>query len=312
MKAVRLHRFGGPEVLEYEEVATPELQSGQVLIRMAAAGVNPIDWKTREGGGAAAALGQPPIIPGWECAGLVEAVADENGQWQPGDRVCGLLNFPEAGNCYAELISADAGQLAPVPESVNLSTAGGLSLAGLTAWQALFDNGKLQSGQQVLILAAAGGVGHLAVQLAKWKGARVIGTASAANLEYLRELGCDQTIDYQQQDVAEVLKDVDLIIDAVGGKTAIKALGCLNENGVMVTLPSVTAAEVAEAAGEQGVTALPMRVRPDAGQLKQMLTIAAEGKLQLRQQQSFPLVEAPAAHQLSQTGRVRGKIILTP
>ncbi|MCW8885428.1 MAG: NADP-dependent oxidoreductase, partial [Motiliproteus sp.] len=248
MKAIQIHQFGGPEVLQINDVESQPLASGQVRIKTCGAGVNPIDWKTRQGGGAAQFLGEPPLTLGWECSGTVLEVSADVGDFKVGDKVAGLLNFPQAGNCYAQEVLAGADQLALCSQEIDLLAAGGLPLAGLTAWQALFDGADTQANHRVLVLAAAGGVGHLAVQLAKWKGAWVAGTASSANHQYLKQLGCDQLIDYHREQAADQLSDIDVIIDCVGGQTAIEALSCLKPDGVLITLPSVTAAEVVAAA----------------------------------------------------------------
>ena len=310
MHAMRLHQFGTVEVLQSEQIESPEIGPGELLIDVAAAGVNPIDWKTRQGGGAAPFQGEPPLILGWECAGTVHAVGEGVADFKVGERVCGLLNFPEPGRCYAEQVAAEASQLARLPESVDLIASGGLPLAGLTAWQALFDAGDLQPGQRVLVLAAAGGVGHLAVQLAKWKGAEVIGTASAANAEFLTELGCDRVIDYRNEDVTALVQDVDLILDGMGGDTGVEVLACLKPGGLSVTLPSVTAAQVIEAAEARGCRAVSVRVSPNGEQLAQLVALMAEGKLQLQVDKIVPLLQVAQAHSYSETGRARGKIIL--
>ncbi|MEH6625607.1 MAG: NADP-dependent oxidoreductase [Motiliproteus sp.] len=311
MKAVRLHEFGGPEVLQIEETSNVTLQPGQVRIKTSAAGVNPIDWKTREGGGAAGFIGELPVTLGWECAGEVIEVYGDEATLKVGDKVAGLLNFPAAGNCYAEQIVAPAKQLAICPECLDPVAAGGLPLTGLTAWQALFEGANLQPGQRVLILAASGGVGHLAVQLAKWKGAWVAGTASASNRDYLLELGCDQVIDYHQEAAGRTVSDIDVIIDAVGGETAIEALACLNKTGTVITLPSNTAAAVIAAAEQRGVKAQGIRVRSDASQLSELVQLMDKGRLKLHLDRSFPLQQVAQAHQHSQSGRARGKIVLT-
>ncbi len=310
MQAIQLHQFGAADQLQLEPIESPRPGPGEVVINMVAAGVNPIDWKTRQGGGAATFQGEPPLVLGWECAGVVSACGEAVTDFAIDDRVCGLLNFPAPGRCYAEQIRAKAEQLAKVPEGVDLVAAGGLPLAGLTAWQALFDTAKLQSGQRVLILAAAGGVGHLAVQLAKWKGAEVIGTASQANQTFLQQLGCDQGIDYRSQTVAESVANVDVILDCLGGDEGIKALTCLKPGGISVTLPSVTAAQVIEAAEAQGCRAASLRVLPSGEQLSLLMGLMAEGVLTLQVDKILPLAQAAEAHRYSETGRARGKIIL--
>lgn len=312
MRAIRLHQFGGSEVLQLEKIDPPSAGPGEVVVNVAGAGVNPIDYKTRQGGGAAAFQGEPPLILGWECAGTVAQVGEGVTGFVAGDRVCGLLNFPEPGRCYAEQVLAKAEQLALVPAELDLVQMGGLPLAGLTAWQALFDAAQLQPGQRVLVLAAAGGVGHLAVQLAKWKGAEVIGTASSANHAWLAELGCDRLVDYRTEAVADVVSDIDVILDGMGGDTGVEVLACLKPGGISVTLPSVTAAQVTEAAEARGCRAASVRVAPNAQQLSELLTLASAGAVQLKVDQIVPFAEVAKAHQRSESGRAQGKLILQP
>ncbi|MCV6606269.1 MAG: NADP-dependent oxidoreductase, partial [Porticoccaceae bacterium] len=191
------------EVLTYTDLPEPELNRGQVLVKTAAAGVNPIDWKTCSGGGASPFIGELPFIPGWELAGTVTAVADDVNHFQVGDPVFGLINFPERAGCFAEYVAVPAEQISLRPDALPAEAAGGLGLAGLTAWQALFDKGQLQASQTVVVLAGAGGVGHLAVQLARWTGAKVVATASADNHEFLKTLGADLVIDYRNEDLTD-------------------------------------------------------------------------------------------------------------
>ncbi|GGC10055.1 NADPH:quinone reductase [Marinobacterium zhoushanense] len=311
MKAIRLHAFGGPDNLSLDEVAPPVAARGEVLIRNRAAGVNPIDWKTCSGGGASAFIGELPYIPGWECAGTVEAVGEGVSDFSVGDEVFGFLRFPEAAGCYAESVCAPANQIAKRPAALEVNAAAGLGLAGLTAWQALHDKAGVQAGQRVLVLAAAGGVGHLAVQLAKAAGAYVIGTASADNQAFIASLGCDECIDYTSANLSVSLRDVDIIIDGVGGATAIEALGCLKPGGLMVTLPSVTAAEVAEAGERGGYRVLGIRVEPNGTELAELAALYSAGQLTLSLAQTLPLAEAGRAHQLSASGHQRGKLVLT-
>lgn len=311
MKAIRIHSFGGPEALIYDDVPEPQLKANEVLVRNHAAGVNPIDLKTCNGGGAAPFIGELPFIPGWEFSGTVIACGADVSDFQSGDHVYGFVNFPSAASCYAEKIAVPAEQIARRPSECNQTEAAGLALAGLTAWQALFDHGELQTKQRVLILAAAGGVGHLAVQLAKWKGATVIGSASVANHPFITDLGCDQVIDYKQQNAGDVLKDIDLIIDGVGGQTGIDALSCLKSSGIMITLPSVTKDEVIAAGAAQGLKVLPLRVEPNASQLASLAQLNATRQLHLDVAATYDLEDAASAFEKVASGHTRGKIILT-
>jgi NADPH2:quinone reductase len=311
MKAIRIHAFGGPEAIVYEDVAEPQLKAGEVLVKTAAAGVNPIDWKTCNGGGAAAFIGDLPFIPGWEFSGQVIACGADVSGFESGDRVFGLVRFPAAAGCYAEEIAVPAEQICLLPPSVDIIEAAGLALAGLTAWQALFDKGGLQAKQRVLILAAAGGVGHLAVQLAKWKGATVIGTASAVNHAFIKSLGCDQVIDYTSQNVAEMLDNVDVIIDGVGGQTGIDALACLKVTGTCVTLPSVTKDEIIAAGEVLGLKVLPLRVEPNATQLQSLAELSAQRRVRLNIAATYPLEQTADAFKDSASGHTQGKVILT-
>jgi NADPH:quinone reductase-like Zn-dependent oxidoreductase len=310
MKAIRLHAFGGPENLTLEAVDTPTPARGEVLIRNRAAGVNPIDWKTCSGGGASAFIGELPFVPGWECAGTVAAVGAGVVDFKPGDEVFGFLRFPEAAGCYAEYVVAPANQIALRPQPLDVVAAAGVGLARQPAGQAQPDKAGLKPGQRVLILAASGGVGHLAVQLAKAAGAYVIGTASHQNQAFLRTLGCDETIDYGSENLALAVRDVDIIIDGVGGAAAVEALSCLNSDGIIVTLPSVTAAEVIAAAEKGGYRALGIRVEPNGSQLEQLAALVADGRLSLTVGAVLPLAQAAQAHQQSASGHQRGKIVL--
>ncbi|MGB0466032.1 MAG: NADP-dependent oxidoreductase [Pontibacterium sp.] len=312
MKAIRIHQFGDTSNLNYEDIPKPTLSAGEVLIKNEACGVNPIDWKTCSGGGAAPFIGDLPFVPGWEFAGVIDQVAEDVADFSPGDNVFGMIRFPEPAGCYAEYIAAPAGEISLRPNSLDSKTAGGLCTAGLTAWQALFDKGQLKAGQRVLILGAAGGVGHIAVQLAKWAGAEVIGTASEKNHDFLRALGADQLCDYQSCDITTTFSELDLIIDAVGGDTGLGALDCLAQDGTLVTLPSVTKDLIIAAGDAKGLNVLPIRAEANAEQLKEIAALYDQGKLQLNLAQSFPLSQVAEAFKLSASGHVRGKLVLTP
>lgn len=311
MKALQISQFGSSEQLQYTELPKPELNQGQVLVKNAAAGVNPIDWKTCAGGGAAPFIGDLPFIPGWEFAGTVEEVADDVTEFKAGDEVFGFINFPERAGCFAEYIAAPADQISLRPKELPAEAAAGLALAGLTAWQALFDKGQLQASKQVVVLAGAGGVGHLAVQLAKWMGARVVTTASPENHEFLKELGADLVIDYRSENLTDHIHNVDLVIDGVGGEVGIDALRCVKPGGTLVTLPSVTKDEVIAAGKKMKVVVEPIRVEPNAEQLDRLAGLYADRKLSLLLAETFPLQEAGKAFDLSKTGKVKGKLVLT-
>ncbi len=310
MLAIQVHAFE-PDNLRLESVDSRSPGPGEVLIRNQAAGVNPIDWKTAMGGGASGFIESFPWIPGWEFSGVIEALGEGVTQFSVGDPVLGFIRFPHPAGCYAEEVIAPVSEITLRPEGLDATTAAGLGLAGLTAWQALFDKGQLQSNEKVLVLAGAGGVGHLAVQLAKTSGARVSATSSAKNHTYLKELGCDLVLDYQELDMQSLANEFDLIIDGVGGDTAIEALVALKPNGRMVTLPSVTASQVEAAAEGTDVTVLSIRAEPNADQLAQLASRVAEGKLNLKVAQTMPIAQAAEAHRLSASGHVSGKIILT-
>jgi NADPH2:quinone reductase len=310
MKAIQIDAFGDASVLKYQDVPEPELKAGEVLVRTLAAGVNPIDWKTCSGGGASAFIGELPFIPGWEFSGEVIAAGANVSGFDSGDKVYGFIRFPNRAGCYAQEIAAPVEQIAKLPAACNPIHAAGLGLAGLTAWQALFDKAALKAKQRVLILAAAGGVGHLAVQLAKWKGAYVIGTASQKNHAFLQALGCDEVLDYNTQALHELVKDVDVIIDGVGGETGISALACLAQQGIMITLPSVTKDAVIAAGESVGKQVLPIRVEPSASQLTQLAQLNADGDLKLDIAAIHPLEDTAKAFAEIASGHTRGKVIL--
>lgn len=309
MQAIQIHAFE-PDNLRLESLDSPVPGPGEVLIRNQAAGVNPIDWKTCSGGGASGFIESFPWIPGWEFSGEVIALGAGVTEFAVGDAVLGFIRFPHPAGCYAEELIAPVNEITLRPEGLDAVTAAGLGLAGLTAWQALFDKGNLQATEKVLILAGAGGVGHLAVQLAKTAGAHVTATSSSKKHPYLIQLGCDNVIDYLQIDIQSLANQFDLILDGVGGDTAIDALIALKPHGKMVTLPSVTAAQVTAAAEGTDVSVLPIRVEPNAGQLTELAERVAKGDLKLNVAQTFPLSKVAEAHRLSASGHVSGKLVL--
>jgi NADPH:quinone reductase-like Zn-dependent oxidoreductase len=306
MKAVRLHSYGGSEVLVLEEMLRPQAGAGEVLIRVRAAGVNPLDWKVRAGHVKAWLQHRLPLIPGWDVSGIVEAVGSGVTSFKVGDAVSGMLDFMRNG-AYAEYVAAQTLNLAFKPNSIDHTEAGAVPLASLTAWQSLFEVAGLKPGQTVLIHAAAGGVGHFAVQLAKWKEAKVIGTASAGKESFLRDLGADEVIDYRTTKFEEAVHDVDVVLDTIGGDTQQRSWQVLKKGGILVATLGISSQE---AARQHGVRGEGIMVHPDAGQLTRIAALIDAGKLRPAVTTILPLAEAARAHDLSQTGRVRGKIVL--
>ena len=307
MRIVRQHTLGGPEVLELEELPRPEPGPTEVLVRVAAAGVNPVDWKTRSRGGF---LGKPPFTVGWDVAGVVEAVGRGVTRFEPGARVFGMPRFPHEAAAYAEFVTAPSRQLAAIPERLGDLEAAALPLAGLTAWQALVETANVGAGRRVLVLAAAGGVGHLAVQIAKARGATVIGTARAVNHAFLAELGADDAIDYTTEPVAERAHEVDVILDLVGGDSGLAALPALRDGGVFIAVPSSSGLDALHDAAAGRVRVTGILVEPDRLGMEALAGLAEAGALRAEVAATFPLAEAARAHEIGETGRTRGKLVL--
>ncbi len=303
MKAERIHAFGGPDVLHLEEVPTPEPAAGELLVRVHAAGVNPVDWKIRQGKYAPPQL---PSILGKDFSGVIAALGPDVELFRVGEAVFGCAS--QNSGSYAEYAIAPAAQVVEKPSSLEHVQAAALPIAALTAWQALFDKGDLQPGQRVLIHAAAGGVGGFAVQLAKWKGAYVIGTASVAHREYVRELGADEVIDYHHNRFDEGLRDIDLVLDAVGGETQARSWNVLRRGGVLVSLVQPPAQALAADHNARGVLLHADSARTE--QLARIGDLVAGGRLKVYIEKVLPLKDAALAHQLSQTGHMAGKIVL--
>ncbi|GAB7187020.1 NADP-dependent oxidoreductase [Kitasatospora sp. Ki12] len=304
MRAVVVEQWGGPENLVEREVERPEPGLNEVLVRVHAAGVNPVDWKTRAGG-ALIEWGDVPAV-GWDVSGTVEAVGPGVGLFRPGDEVFGMPLFPRQAGGYAEYVVAPARHLARKPAGLTHVEAAALPLAALTAWQALVDTADLRPGERVLVHAAAGGVGHLAVQIAKARGAYVIGTASAGKHDLLRELGADEVIDYRSVRFEDAVADVDVVLDGLGGETAERSLRVLRPGGHLITLPGPDDVPAAPA----GVRALWVLVEPDHLGLREIAALADRGALRPVVETVLPLSQAARAHELGERGRTTGKIVL--
>ena len=304
MKAVRIKRYGNEEVVELAEVERPQPGENQLLVKVKAAAVNPVDWKIREGLGEMFGM-KLPIILGCEVAGTVEAPG--SGNFAAGDDVYGFLGEYSGG--YAEYVAAPASEFVRKPKQIDFDTAASVPVAALTAWQGIFDDGKLANGQRILITGASGAVGSMAVQLAKNKGASAIGTGSGRNEEFVRSLGADEFIDYKKAKFEDKVSGVDVVFDTVGGETQERAFQTLKRDGFLVSTVSPPSAEKAK---EFGVTVAMVGVTPNPDQLAEINRLLESGKLKVRVAMVLPLTEVKKAHQLSASGHADGKIILRP
>ncbi|QYN33930.1 ester cyclase [Pseudonocardia sp. DSM 110487] len=311
MRAIRQDAHGSTEVLEEVEIPRPVPGLSEVLVAVRAAGINPTDWKNRA---QALSIDRLPLVLGWDVSGVVEAVGPGVTLFKPGDEVFGMLPYPYGVGSHAEYVTAPARSFAHKPAGIDHVQAGALPLAALTAYQALVDTADIRPGQRVLIHAAAGGVGHLAVQIAKSRGAHVVGTASASKHDFLRSLGADEVIDYRTVDFTEAVTDIDVVLDPVSLDTAARArsLAVLRPGGVLVSvlLVPIDPDELAKIA-ERGIRFESLLVEADHGGMQAIAGLVETGALRAHIEATFPLAEAAKAHALGETGRVTGKIVLT-
>jgi NADPH:quinone reductase-like Zn-dependent oxidoreductase len=305
-KAIRFHEYGGPEVMKLEEIPRPVPKDDEILVRVHAVSVNPVDWKIREGYVRKMMEIPMPAIPGGDLSGVVEAAGAEAGGLAIGQAVYAMIGLLGA---YAEHVAIKAAVAAPKPGTLDHAHAASVPLAALTAYQGLFEQGALKAGQRVLVLAAAGGVGGFVVQLARNAGAEVVGTASPANAEYVRDLGAVDVIDYRGADYSRHAGRFDMIFDLIGGESTRQALVVLKPGGVLVSV--VPAGEVIQkqaAAAQVKVAAF--RVRPDGRQLREIAALIDAGRIRTALAAVYPIEEAGKAHLQSMTGHTRGKIVL--
>lgn len=307
MKAIRIHQYGPPENLKYEDAPRPDPGPGEVFVRVHATALNPIDWKIRAGYLQNWLKYTLPMIPGWDVSGVIESAASDVVEWKPGDEIYGRPDIQRDGAC-AEYCVVKASDIAAKPKSIDHVHAAGIPLAGITAWQALFDTAGLEAGQSVLIHAAAGGVGIFAVQLAKWKGAYVYGTASGHNQDFLRSIGVDQPIDYTTTRFEDVARNVDVVVDSMAGETRERSWQVLKKGGFLVSL--LGQGSVDEAAAKYGVRAAIILASPKPGQLDEIAALVDQGKVKSIVAAEFPLEQAAEAHRLGETNHARGKIVL--
>jgi NADPH:quinone reductase-like Zn-dependent oxidoreductase len=330
MKAIRQHEFGGPEVLHYEDAPVPDLVQGEVRIRVHAVGLNPPDWYLREGYKMLPPEWQPkvpfPIILGTDVSGVIEAVADDVSGFSAGDEVYAMVRFPSYGpsQAYAEFVTAPASEVALKPAGIDHAHAAAAPMSLLTAWQFMIDVGHdvqnpLQpnkhvpvplEGKRVLINGAGGGVGHFAVQLAKWKGAYVIAVASGRHEAFLRDLGADEFIDYTKTAAEDLVHEVDLVIDSVGGPTADRFLRTLKPGGALFPIFPLGFSGAEEAA-RLGVTVSATQVRSSGSQLHELAPLLDDGTVRVAIDSEFPFADAREAHERATKGNIQGKIVLT-
>jgi len=306
MKAIRIHEFGGPDVLSIDEIPVPQPGKDEVLIKVHATSVNPVDWKIRAGLRKEKFPSKLPLTLGWDVSGVIEELGEKVSNFRKGDEVYGRPD-PTKNGAYAEYIVVKANLLAIKPMSIGHTEAAAVPLAGLTAWQGLFDKGLLKEGQSVLIHAAAGGVGTYAVQFAKSKGAYVIGTASDRNIDFLKRLGADEVIDYNMESFETVVSDVDLVLDTIGGDTQLKSIDVLKTGGRLI---STLAADYVKEAKEKGVVLLDFIVQSVPDQLAEIAQLIDSGKVKPIIDQVLPFTDAKKAHMSIEQGHTRGKIVL--
>ena len=306
MKAVRIHSFGGREAMRYEDAPRPEPDEGEVLIKVQAAGVNPVDWKVREGYLEDFLPHQLPLILGWDVAGVIEAVGEGVGEWNVGEAVFAKLYTGGDGG-YAEYALAKSFLVARRPATLDALHAAGIPIAGQTAWQALFDVAQLSAGQTILIHTGAGGVGTFAVQFAKWKGAHVITTVSAEHHDFVCSLGADQCIDYRTQKFEELVHDVDVVLDTVGRDTQARSWQTLKRGGILVSI--VDEGSFGHAM-HHGVRAEYLFLKESGKQLEEVGALIGTGAVKVILAEVLPLAEAVRAHEIIEAKHTRGKIVL--
>src|SRR5438034_9033564 len=306
MKAVVIHEYGGPEVLKYEDVPRPEPKEDQILVRVIAAGVNPVDEAGRSERSAKFFGMTLPFIPGYDIAGIVEKTGGKSTKFKTGVSVYAYLSLTKGGG-YAEYAAASEAEAAAKPKSISFVEAAGVPVVALTAWQALIDTAKLSAGQTVLIHGGSGGVGTFAIQIAKARGAKVIATASTANQDFLKQLGADVAIDYTKAKFEDVAKNVDVVLDSVGKDTLARSYGVVKKGGFIVTLVARIDTSKLDKHGIRGES---LGVEPTSNELTEIGKLIAEKKIKVIISQTLPLADAVKVQKQIATGHTRGKIVL--
>ena len=311
MKGIILKDQGGPENLVIENLPIPEPKPAEVLVKVHAISINPVDIKTRRGGALYTSMKEtPPVILGWDISGVIVSVGSEVKNLKEGDAVFGMINFPGHGKAYAEYVTAPAEHLAIKPPTITHAEAAATTLAALTAWQVLVHEAKIQEGQHLLMHAAAGGVGHFAVQIARYLGAIVTGTASISNREFLQQLGVNHFIDYRSQNIEDEAKNIDVVFDPIGGDTTARSLQVLKQGGTLVSIVGGVKDHLSPIIKEKNINAKNFLVHSSGADMEQLAQLLQQGILKPHISHRFLFDEIAKAHQQIESGRTRGKVIV--
>ncbi|GGM21021.1 NADPH:quinone reductase [Streptomyces fumigatiscleroticus] len=309
MRAITQQTLGGPEVLTIVDAPEPQPLPGEVLVRVKAIGLNPLEARLRAG--EFPLIGRPPFILGWDISGVVEE-APQTWRFRPGDEVFGMPLFPRPASAYAELVAAPALHLARKPASLSHVEASALPVVGLTAWQGLVDLADVSEGDRVLVHGGGGGVGHVAIQIAKALGAHVIATASGSKRQFVEGFGADEVIDYTAVDFTDAVRDIDVVLDTIGGSTVERSLGVLRPGGHLVTATAEDDLELVAKYEAAGMRFSGIAVDPDPVALHGLVDLVEQGKLRVHVQETFPFEHVADAHRLLDGGHLQGKLVLTP
>ncbi|WP_409185299.1 NADP-dependent oxidoreductase [Amycolatopsis sp. VS8301801F10] len=307
MRVITQHQLGGPEVLTIADAPEPRAIPTEVLVRVKAIGLNPLEARLREG--EFPLLGEPPFVLGWDVSGVVEEAL--TWRFRPGDEVFGMPLFPRAANAYAEVVAAPALHLVRKPKELSHVEAAALPVVGLTAWQGLVHLGGVEAGSRVLVHGGGGGVGHVAIQIAKALGAHVITTASESKREFVEGLGADEVVDYRKVDFAETVREIDVVLDTLGGDSAERSLGVLRPGGHLVTAVADEDTELIAKFEAAGMRFSGIAVDPDPDGLRGLVDLVEQGKLRVHVQETFPFERVADAHRLLDRGHLQGKVVLT-
>ena len=311
MKAIVLDASGGTENFSVREIPEPTLRSNEVLVKVHAIAINPVDIKTRKGGSLYGSLKeQVPVILGWDISGIVQSVGSEVTRFQEGDEVFGMVNFPGHGKAYAQYVAAPEVHLTLKPGNISHDEAAASSLAALTAWQVLVHEAKIKPGQHLLMHAAAGGVGHFAVQIARHFGALVTGTASASNASFLKEIGANDTIDYTKENFEDKAREVDVVFDPIGGETTVKSLKVLKRGGSLVSIVGGVKENVGPILEEKGVSAKNYLVHSSGSDMEQLAHLLEQGVIKVHIYDRYSFDQMAEAHRQIETGKTSGKIVV--